>query len=168
MYMHKRLLITLISTLAIVSCSTPPIAEPDNNAPHSQSSVSSSSQTSTTTAVSSTPLPPSPPKSVQSSAVSSILSSVSISSVSSSNTGTQQTSFTMEEVAKHSTSSSCYTIVKGNVYDITSYIPYHPGGERNIMKICGSDGSSLFKAQHGGDTRPADELAKLYIGILVP
>ena len=75
-------------------------------------------------------------------------------------------SFTAAEVSLHSDSSSCWTTINGNVYDVTSYISRHPGGERNILRICGSDGSSLFEGQHGGDSKPERILASFNIGIL--
>jgi cytochrome b involved in lipid metabolism len=47
---------------------------------------------------------------------------------------------TLAEVSTHASESSCWTIVNGSVYDITSYIPRHPGGKREIMAICGKNG----------------------------
>lgn len=74
--------------------------------------------------------------------------------------------FTLAEVSTHNTEESCYTVVGSNVYNITSYIPYHPGGKRDIMKICGRDGSSLFTGKHGDDQKALDQLQKMYIGKL--
>ena len=76
------------------------------------------------------------------------------------------TTYTIADVEAHSTKESCYTTIDGKVYDITSYIPHHPGGERDIMKICGRDGSSMFGRQHGGDYETETKLASLYIGEL--
>jgi cytochrome b involved in lipid metabolism len=42
----------------------------------------------------------------------------------------------------------------------------HPGGPDKILSICGSDGSSVFNTQHGGQQRQADELKNFYIGDL--
>jgi cytochrome b involved in lipid metabolism len=78
----------------------------------------------------------------------------------------QATTFTLAEVSQHASEDSCYTVVGSNVYDITSYIPYHPGGKRDIMKICGRDGSSLFTGKHGDDQKALDQLQKMYIGKL--
>lgn len=74
--------------------------------------------------------------------------------------------FTLADVAAHNTKASCYTTVGGSVYDLTPFIGQHPGGEANIMKICGVDGSSMFGDQHGGERRPVSELASLKIGTL--
>jgi cytochrome b involved in lipid metabolism len=53
------------------------------------------------------------------------------------------------------------------VYDLTSFIPQHPGGERNILKICGKDGTAAFMGQHGGEGGPESTLAKHYLGAFV-
>ncbi len=75
--------------------------------------------------------------------------------------------YTMTDVAQHASQSSCWTAINGSVYDITSYIPRHPGGERNAMRLCGIDGTSVFERQHGGDSKPEKILATLRIGALV-
>ncbi len=36
--------------------------------------------------------------------------------------------FTAEQVASHSTPNDAWVIFEGNVYDITKFIPLHPGG----------------------------------------
>lgn len=74
--------------------------------------------------------------------------------------------FTLAEISQHNTKASCYTTVNGSVYDLTPFIGMHPGGEANIMRICGIDGSAAFSDQHTGQRRPANELASLKIGTL--
>jgi cytochrome b involved in lipid metabolism len=74
--------------------------------------------------------------------------------------------YTKSEVAKHANSSSCWSIINGSVYDLTAYIPKHPGGESRILKICGKDGTALFEDQHGGDSKPESILAKQRLGAL--
>jgi cytochrome b involved in lipid metabolism len=36
----------------------------------------------------------------------------------------------------------------GNVYNITPYLDYHPGGVDEIMKGAGIDGTTLFQEIH--------------------
>jgi len=50
---------------------------------------------------------------------------------------------TKDEVSKHSSADSCWTIINGVVYEITSYVSQHPGGTE-ILRACGIDGTSLF------------------------
>lgn len=63
-------------------------------------------------------------------------------------------SYTKAEVATHATTASCWTIINGNVYDVTSWISQHPGGSQAIKGLCGIDGSAAFNGQHGGQPRP--------------
>ena len=76
------------------------------------------------------------------------------------------TSFTLADVATHGNASSCWSAINGKVYNLTSWINQHPGGPERILSICGTDGSSAFNAQHGGQSNPANELANFYIGTL--
>lgn len=59
-------------------------------------------------------------------------------------------SYTASEIAEHATEEDCWTIVDGLVYDITSYIPRHPGGD-TILLACGADGTSLFQDRTTND-----------------
>jgi cytochrome b involved in lipid metabolism len=70
-------------------------------------------------------------------------------------------SYTTADVAAHSTSNSCWSIVNGKVYNITSYIEKHPGGPEAILKICGKDGTSTLHRQHG--TSKDNSLQKYYL-----
>lgn len=74
--------------------------------------------------------------------------------------------YAMSEVAVHKDASSCWTVVNGSVYDLTSWIGKHPGGSVVITLLCGRDGSSEFSDQHGGQRRPEQELAGFKIGTL--
>ncbi len=76
--------------------------------------------------------------------------------------------YTRAQVALHASAASCWTIVQGSVYDVTGWILQHPGGASAITSLCGVDGSAAFSGQHGGEARPAQELARFKIGILAP
>lgn len=73
---------------------------------------------------------------------------------------------TMAEVRTHADASSCYSVIDGAVYDLTAYIPKHPGGKGEILAICGTDGSSAFSGQHEGESKPERILASYKIGVL--
>jgi len=74
--------------------------------------------------------------------------------------------FTLVDVAAHATVASCYSAVNGNVYDLTSWISKHPGGDRAILGICGKDGTSAFTGKHGGQEKPEAALKYFLIGTL--
>ncbi len=82
------------------------------------------------------------------------------------NTPTKIAGYTIEDVSKHNHKLDCWTAVNGSVYNVTPWIAEHPGGEAAILSLCGIDGSAAFSGQHGGEKRPANELAGFKIGIL--
>jgi len=89
----------------------------------------------------------------------------STSGSASSSTGAK-TTFTMAEVATHNTAASCYSAINGGVYNLTSWISQHPGGQNAIKGLCGVDGSAAFNNQHGGSGKPESVLAGYKIGTL--
>jgi cytochrome b involved in lipid metabolism len=80
-----------------------------------------------------------------------------------------QEQIAMDEVAKHADQSSCWMVVEGNVYDVTSYISQHPGGEV-ILSGCGKDATNMFNSRPDNGTshsgRARNELSNLQIGVL--
>lgn len=83
-----------------------------------------------------------------------------------SNSANSTKTYTMVEISKHASQPDCWTAVRGGVYNLTSFFGQHPGGDRNLAKLCGIDGTSLFETKHGGSYRPEQELASLKIGVL--
>lgn len=79
---------------------------------------------------------------------------------------TQPSTFTLAQVAQHATPQNCWTTINGGVYNVTSWINQHPGGAEAIISLCGKDGSAAFNDEHGGERRPANELASFKIGTL--
>ena len=79
---------------------------------------------------------------------------------------TAPNTYTMAIVATHSSAQSCWTTINGNVYDVTKWISQHPGGSGAILRLCGKDGTDSFTGKHGGQPRPASELASFKIGTL--
>ena len=73
---------------------------------------------------------------------------------------------TMSEVAKRNTVDNCWAVVDGIVYDLTGYATSHPGGAINIENLCGTDATSGFKNQHGGESKPNSVLTGFEIGAL--
>ena len=57
---------------------------------------------------------------------------------------------TMADVRAHATPADCWAVVSGTVYDLTSWIAQHPGGEAVIEALCGTDATAAFTAQHQG------------------
>ncbi|KAI0749638.1 cytochrome b5-like heme/steroid binding domain-containing protein [Daedaleopsis nitida] len=49
---------------------------------------------------------------------------------------------------EHRTRDDAWSSFNGKVYNLTAYLPYHPGGEKELMRVAGRDGSKLFALTH--------------------
>ena len=70
----------------------------------------------------------------------------------------------MEEVKKHDNDQSCWFVVKGKVYDGTSYLEDHPGGASSMLLAAGLEATEDFEAVHS--SRAWDMLKDYYMGPL--
>nr|XP_020012572.1 cytochrome b5 reductase 4 isoform X2 [Castor canadensis] len=55
---------------------------------------------------------------------------------------------TEEELKKHNKKDDCWICIRGFVYNVSPYMEYHPGGEDELMRAAGSDGTDLFDQVH--------------------
>ncbi|KAI2618471.1 FMN-dependent dehydrogenase-domain-containing protein [Hypoxylon sp. NC1633] len=53
-----------------------------------------------------------------------------------------------EEVVKHTTPESCWVVLYGNVYDVTDFLPSHPGGSKVILQLAGRDATEEYDPIH--------------------
>jgi len=86
------------------------------------------------------------------------------------NPKTQVTALTKTELTKHATQKDCWLLIEGKVYDVTSYISNHPGGQ-TILAGCGKDATDLF-ATKGDKDKPHSSKAETllqnyYLGKLI-
>jgi len=81
----------------------------------------------------------------------------------------QAITLSMTELAKHSSSSDCWLLISGSVYDVTSFIQRHPGGAQRIISNCGRDATTAFQTQDGQGSHSSaamEQLAGLRLGSL--
>ncbi|CAK7337509.1 unnamed protein product [Dovyalis caffra] len=72
--------------------------------------------------------------------------------------------FSKAEVSLHNKRTDCWIIIKDKVYDVTSYVEEHPGGDA-ILAHAGDDSTEgFFGPQHA--TRVFDMIEDFYIGDL--
>ncbi|KAG8967783.1 hypothetical protein FRC03_009332 [Tulasnella sp. 419] len=55
---------------------------------------------------------------------------------------------TPSELKEHRTRDDAWAAFGGKVYNITPYLPFHPGGEKELMRVAGRDGTKLFMTTH--------------------
>ena len=68
---------------------------------------------------------------------------VFISVRSNSKSKNQPRNYSLTDVSRHDNKGDCWTVINGEVYDISKFIPFHKGGDV-ILNACGSDATDLF------------------------
>lgn len=63
---------------------------------------------------------------------------------------------TPSQLAVHNKRQDAWLAVRGRVYNITEYLPFHPGGEEELMKGAGKDATTLF-----------DQVCFIYFNVVV-
>lgn len=77
----------------------------------------------------------------------------------------QLTEYTLSQVSNHNSIKDCWLVIFDHVYDITSFLQKHPGGEFILLDYAGRDGTIAFKdTGHGKDSYVM--LSNYLIGIL--
>ena len=65
------------------------------------------------------------------------------------------------EILRHTTPASCWIVYHGGVFDVTTWLSSHPGGEGVILSAAGTDCSKAFDLIH---SRFARLLRRYYVG----
>jgi flavocytochrome c len=58
---------------------------------------------------------------------------------------------TTEEVSHHNKQDDCWVILNNKVYDVTNFMPDHPGGKKAIMVYAGKDATEEFEMLHASN-----------------
>jgi 4-hydroxysphinganine ceramide fatty acyl 2-hydroxylase len=76
--------------------------------------------------------------------------------------------YTAEDVAAHKTAASCWISRNGKVYDVSKFLPDHPGGEDYILKYAGQDVVDIMKNpdEHDHSDSAYDMMEEYVIGRL--
>src|SRR5438094_338419 len=60
-------------------------------------------------------------------------------------------SFVTRVQKKHNKRNDCWVIIHNKVYDLTDFLPEHPGGIKVILKEAGKDATEAFDPIHPPD-----------------
>lgn len=65
--------------------------------------------------------------------------------------GSQGSGVVSSDLSQHNSQDDCWIAYDGKVYDITSWLPKHPGGINRILPYCGTadEFQNAFRKQHG-------------------
>jgi len=78
----------------------------------------------------------------------------------------QVTLYTLTDVATHNTKDDCWLAIHGKVYDVTEFIPTHPGGPA-IIQGCGKDATSMFESRPSSGTSHSETARALLPGFYI-
>lgn len=56
--------------------------------------------------------------------------------------------YKLSEIKKHNKENDLWMVVNGEVFNMTMYLDYHPGGAKKLMLGAGRDATSLFNKYH--------------------
>ncbi|CAI8615776.1 unnamed protein product [Vicia faba] len=73
--------------------------------------------------------------------------------------------FAFEEVSKHNNKKDCWIMIHGKVYDVTSFLDDHPGGDESLISATGKDASVDFEDVGHSDSA-IDMMHKYFIGMV--
>lgn len=65
------------------------------------------------------------------------------------------------ELAAHNHRDSCWKAIDGKVYDVTSYLPAHPGDEAQTLDWCGKDASAAWHNKRPGQAHSPNAVVLL-------
>ncbi|GMY11812.1 cytochrome b5 [Fagus crenata] len=68
--------------------------------------------------------------------------------------------YTMQEASEHNTKDDCWVVIDGKVYDVTSYLDEHPGGDDVVLVATGKDATDDF--EDAGHSKSAKELMETF------
>ena len=77
-----------------------------------------------------------------------------------------QAIYSWEEISKHNTKDDLWLVVDNKVYNLTSFVASHPGGEQPLLHYAGKDATKKFKSipEHMADEEIPAFLETLCIG----
>ncbi|KAK2786686.1 hypothetical protein FQN52_007694 [Onygenales sp. PD_12] len=70
--------------------------------------------------------------------------------------------FTFKEVAEHSSKKDLYVSIHDKIYDVSSFVDEHPGGEEVLLDVGGQDATEAFE-----DVGHSDEAREILDGLLI-
>ncbi|EPT00384.1 hypothetical protein FOMPIDRAFT_1023784 [Fomitopsis schrenkii] len=70
------------------------------------------------------------------------------------------------EIAEHASKTDCWIIVHGKVYDVTDFLPEHPGGQAIILKYAGKDATAAYEPIHPPDAITTNLPVEKHLGVV--
>lgn len=75
---------------------------------------------------------------------------------------------TLSQFSRHSTASSCWTVIHGDAFDVTGLVGTYPSGASKILNLCALDGTMFYDSEFSREMENATAvLEPLFMGIYV-
>jgi alkylation response protein AidB-like acyl-CoA dehydrogenase/predicted heme/steroid binding protein len=74
--------------------------------------------------------------------------------------------YTAEDVAKHNTSDDLWVSIDDNVYDLSKFTAFHPGGKFPLTEVAGQDATDAFYGLHRSEILEDKKWKRLVVGKL--
>ncbi|KAL1960359.1 hypothetical protein VTO42DRAFT_8319 [Malbranchea cinnamomea] len=74
----------------------------------------------------------------------------------------EEKQFTYKEVSEHNTKKDLYVVIHDKVYNVSSFVDEHPGGEEVLLDVAGQDSTEAFE-----DVGHSDEAREILEGLRV-
>ncbi|KAH7516115.1 hypothetical protein FEM48_Zijuj10G0100700 [Ziziphus jujuba var. spinosa] len=68
--------------------------------------------------------------------------------------------YTIQEASQHNSKDDCWVVIDGKVYDVSSYLDEHPGGDDVFFAVRGKDAIEEF--EDAGHSKSARELMEKF------
>jgi isopentenyl diphosphate isomerase/L-lactate dehydrogenase-like FMN-dependent dehydrogenase len=75
---------------------------------------------------------------------------------------------TVSPVAKHNSPNDCWVVLYGDVWDVSEFLPSHPGGSKIILKLAGRDATEEYDPIHPPGTLEENLKTSAKLGKLDP
>lgn len=73
--------------------------------------------------------------------------------------------YTLEDVLRHRKPDDCWIVRNGNVYNVSSFLHDHPGGDDIILEWAGKDVGEVMKnGEHSHSDSAFDMMAEFLVG----
>ncbi len=79
-------------------------------------------------------------------------------------TALAERSFAPAELARHALPDDCWMAIRGQVYDVSAYLPEHPSRPGVVLPWCGKEATEAYETKNKGrpHSAQADELLARY------
>ncbi|KAG0608743.1 hypothetical protein M758_8G128800 [Ceratodon purpureus] len=75
----------------------------------------------------------------------------------------QKKVYTLEEVGQHVAQDDCWMVINGKVYNLTSFMDDHPGGDDVLLQVAGRDATNEFE-DVGHSKAAIEQMQDFFVG----